>query len=102
MRKRKHELSAWMIYEVAKTWPEADGDTAEAIDFCDFYAREMLRYAQPPPLVRIEGEENELSYIPLGVGVVIPPWNFPLAIMAGMTVGFGVTGETVGFKTLSG
>src|SRR5918912_2620462 len=84
LRERRHEFSAWMIYEVAKTWAEADGDTAEAIDFCDFYAREMLRYAAPQPLVQIEGEANELEYIPLGVGVVIPPWNFPLAIMAGM------------------
>src|SRR5438067_9546413 len=70
LRERRHEFSAWMVYEVAKTWAEADGDTAEAIDFCDFYAREMLRYAGPQPLVRVEGEENELSYIPLGVGVV--------------------------------
>src|SRR5437762_2044098 len=73
LRERRHEFSAWMVYEVAKTWAEADGDTAEAIDFCDFYAREMLRYATPQSLVRIAGEENELSYIPLGVGVGIPP-----------------------------
>src|SRR5260370_14995457 len=84
MRARKHELSAWMIYEVAKTWPEADGDTAEAIDFLEFYGREMLRYASDQPLVRVTGEHNELEYIPLGVGAVIPPWNFPLAIMAGI------------------
>src|SRR5436309_7922325 len=82
MRERKHEFSAWMIYEVAKTWPEADGDTAEAIDFCEFYAHEMLRYASPQPLTKITGEENHLEYIPLGVGTVIPPWNFPCAIMA--------------------
>ncbi len=81
--------------------PEADGDTAEAIDFCDFYAREMLRYAQPQPLVKLEGEENALRYIPLGVGVVIPPWNFPLAIMAGMTVASVVTGNTVVLKPSS-
>src|SRR3989440_5600358 len=101
LRERRHEFSAWMVYEVAKTWAEADGDTAEAIDFCDFYAREMLRYAAPQTLVRIEGEENELSYIPLGVGVVIPPWNFPLAIMAGMTVASVVTGNTVVLKPSS-
>src|SRR5215831_8755468 len=59
MRARKHDLSAWMIHEVAKTWPEADGDTAEAIDFCEFYGREMLRYAGDHPLVQIPGEENE-------------------------------------------
>ena len=90
-----------MVYEVAKTWPEADGDTAEAIDFCEFYAREMLRYAAPQPLVQISGEENELRYLPLGVGVVIPPWNFPLAIMAGMTVASFVTGNTVVLKPSS-
>ncbi len=101
MRERKHELSAWMIHEVAKTWAEADGDTAEAIDFCDFYAREMLRYAGKQPLVEVKGEENELDYIPLGVGAVIPPWNFPLAIMAGMTVASVVTGNTVVLKPSS-
>ncbi len=101
LRERKHEFSAWMVHEVAKTWAEADGDTAEAIDFCEFYAREMLRYAEPQPLVKIEGEENSLSYIPLGVGVVIPPWNFPLAIMAGMTVASIVTGNTVVLKPSS-
>ena len=78
LRDRKHELSAWMIHEVAKTWPEADGDTAEAIDFLEFYAREMLRYAGDQPLVKLPGEENKLDYIPLGVVAVIPPWNFPL------------------------
>ena len=101
MRERKHELSAWMIHEVAKTWPEADGDTAEAIDFCEFYGREMLRYAGEQPLVHIPGEQGELDYIPLGVGAVIPPWNFPLAIMAGMTVASVVTGNTVVLKPSS-
>src|SRR5713101_4837750 len=101
MRARKHELSAWMIYEVAKTWPEADGDTAEAIDFCEFYAHEMLRYASPQPLTKITGEENHLEYIPVGVGAVIPPWNFPCAIMAGMTAAAVVTGNTVVLKPSS-
>lgn len=101
LRERKHEFSAWMIYEVAKTWAEADGDTAEAIDFLEFYAREMLRYAEGQPLTKIEGEENKLTYIPLGVGVVVPPWNFPLAIMAGMTVAGVVTGNTVVLKPSS-
>src|SRR6185503_877191 len=101
LRQRKHELSAWMIYEVGKTWPEADGDTAEAIDFCEFYAREMLRYAEPAPLTTNPGEDNRLEYIPLGVGAVIPPWNFPLAIMAGMTSASFVTGNTVVLKPSS-
>jgi 1-pyrroline-5-carboxylate dehydrogenase len=101
LRERKHEMSAWMIYEVGKSWAEADGDTAEAIDFCEFYAREMMRYAAPPPLTKIEGEDNRLEYIPLGVGVVIPPWNFPLAIMAGMTVAAAVTGNAVVLKPSS-
>ena len=101
MRARKHELSAWMVHEVAKTWPEADGDTAEAIDFCEFYAREMLRYNSEQPLVKLTGEQNHLDYIPLGVAAVIPPWNFPLAIMAGMTGAAIVTGNTVVLKPSS-
>ncbi len=101
LRERKHEMSAWMIYEVGKTWPEADADTAEAIDFCEFYGREMLRYATPPPLTQLPGEANRLKYIPLGVGAVIPPWNFPLAIMAGMTMAAFVTGNTVVLKPSS-
>lgn len=101
MRQRKHEMSAWMIYEVSKTWAEADGDTAEAIDFCEFYAHEMLHYAASQPLTKVEGENNSLQYIPLGAGVVIPPWNFPLAIVAGMTVAAAVTGNTVVLKPSS-
>src|SRR4030095_3277782 len=101
LRERKHELSAWMIHEVAKTWPEADGDTAEAIDFLEFYAREMLRYAGEQPLIKLTGEQNHLEYIPLGVAAVIPPWNFPLAIMAGMTGAAIVTGNTVVLKPSS-
>jgi 1-pyrroline-5-carboxylate dehydrogenase len=101
MRQRKHEFSAWMIYEVAKPWPEADGDTAEAIDFLEFYGREMLRYASDQPLVKLQGEQNHLEYIPLGVGAVIPPWNFPCAIMAGMTAAAIVTGNTVVLKPSS-
>ncbi|MFN2492376.1 MAG: L-glutamate gamma-semialdehyde dehydrogenase [Pyrinomonadaceae bacterium] len=101
LRERKHEMSAWMIHEVAKTWPEADGDTAEAIDFCEFYGREMLRYAGNQPLIKIEGEDNRLDYVPLGVVAVIPPWNFPLAIMAGITAAAFVTGNTVVLKPSS-
>jgi len=101
LRERKHEMSAWMIHEVAKTWAEADGDTAEAIDFLEFYGREMLRYAGEQPLTKLEGEDNRLEYIPIGVGCVIPPWNFPLAIMAGMTAAAVVTGNTVVLKPSS-
>lgn len=101
LRARKHEMSAWMVYEVGKSWGEADGDTAEAIDFCEFYGREMLRYAAGQPLIKIPGEDNLLEYIPLGVGAVIPPWNFPLAIMAGLTLASFVTGNTVVLKPSS-
>jgi len=101
MRQRKHELSAWMVFEVSKTWAEADGDTAEAIDFCEFYALEMLRWGAEQPITPNPGEDNRFSYIPLGVGAVIPPWNFPLAIMAGMTMAAVVTGNTVVLKPSS-
>jgi 1-pyrroline-5-carboxylate dehydrogenase len=86
MRLRKHEFSAMMVYEVGKSWAEADGDTAEAIDFLEFYAREAIRWDREQPLTRIPSENNELRYIPLGVGAAIPPWNFPLAIMVGVTM----------------
>lgn len=101
MRQRKHELSAWMVVEVAKTWAEADGDTAEAIDFMEFYAREMLRWSQEQPITKIPGEDNSMEYIPLGVGAIIPPWNFPLAIMSGMAMAAVVAGNTVVLKPSS-
>jgi 1-pyrroline-5-carboxylate dehydrogenase len=101
LKARRFEFNAWMIYEVGKSWPEADGDTAEAIDFMEFYAREMMRLAEDQPLVKIEGEDNQLVYIPLGVGAVIPPWNFPGAIMVGMTSAAFVTGNTVVLKPAS-
>jgi 1-pyrroline-5-carboxylate dehydrogenase len=101
VRKRRDDFNALMILEVGKSWVEADADTAEAIDFLEFYAREALRYDRPPPLVPVAGEENELRYIPLGVGVVIPPWNFAFAIMAGMTSAALVTGNTVVLKPSS-
>jgi len=101
MRQRKHEFSAVMIFEVGKTWPEADADTAEAIDFLEFYAREMLRFAAKQPITKFPGEKNELWYIPLGVGVVVPPWNFALAILTGMTSAAVVTGNTVVLKPSS-
>ena len=101
MRRRKHEFSAAMVLEVGKNWAEADGDTAEAIDFMEFYAREMMRLAGPQPLTDIPGEEQSLAYLPLGVGAVIPPWNFPLAILVGMTTASLVAGNTVVLKPAS-
>jgi len=101
LRERKHEYSAMMVLEESKSWAEADGDTAEAIDFCEFYARDMERLAQPQPLTPYPGERNELEFIPLGVCAVIPPWNFPLAILAGMTTAALVTGNTVVLKPSS-
>ncbi|HEY7113649.1 MAG TPA: L-glutamate gamma-semialdehyde dehydrogenase [Thermoanaerobaculia bacterium] len=101
LRRRKHEFSAMMVLEESKSWPEADGDTAEAIDFCEFYAREAERLAEPQPLTPFPGERNELEFIPLGVCAVIPPWNFPLAILAGMTAAALVTGNTVVLKPSS-
>ncbi|GAX90265.1 L-glutamate gamma-semialdehyde dehydrogenase [Effusibacillus lacus] len=101
MRRRKFEFAAWMVYEVGKNWGEADADVAEAIDFMEFYGREMIRLGGPQPLVPYEGEDNHLYYIPLGVGVVIPPWNFPLAIMVGMTTAAIVSGNTVVLKPAS-
>lgn len=101
MRERKHEFSATMVVEAGKSWPEADGDTAEAIDFLEFYAREIFRLSEPQPLTRIPGEDNELYYIPLGVGLVIPPWNFPNAIMVGMTAAAIAAGNSVILKPAS-
>ncbi len=101
LRQRKHEFSAWMIFEVGKNWPEADMDTAEAIDFCEFYAHEALRLAKAETPVQLPGEHDTLRYIPLGVGIVIPPWNFPGAIMAGMTIASIVAGNTVILKPSS-
>jgi 1-pyrroline-5-carboxylate dehydrogenase len=101
MRARKHILSATMVYEAGKTWPEADADTSEAIDFVEYYAREAMRLAGPHPLPRLAGEDNDLMYMPLGVGLIVPPWNFPLAITCGMTAAALVTGNTALLKPAS-
>ncbi|MDZ4744519.1 MAG: L-glutamate gamma-semialdehyde dehydrogenase [bacterium] len=101
MRKRRLEINAWMISEVGKNFAEADADTAEAIDFLEFYGREALRYGAPQPIVPAKGEDNQMYYVPLGVGVVIPPWNFPFAILAGMCSAAIVTGNTVIVKPSS-
>lgn len=101
MRRRKLEIDAWEVLEEGKGWLEADADVAEAIDFLEFYGREMLRYAEEQPLVQVPGEKAELFYIPLGVGIIIPPWNFPIAILCGMTSAAIVTGNTVILKPSS-
>jgi 1-pyrroline-5-carboxylate dehydrogenase len=101
IRQRKFEFCAWLTYEVGKNWAEADADVGETIDFLEFYSREMLRLANATTPIKYPGERNELLYIPLGVGAVIPPWNFPFAIMAGMTAAAIVTGNTVILKPSS-
>ena len=101
LRQRKFEFCAWLVFEVSKNWAEADADIAETIDFCEFYAREALRLSHVQTPVQLPGERDSLFYIPLGVGVVIPPWNFPCAIMAGMTVASIVRGNTVILKPSS-
>jgi len=99
IRERKDEFNALMVIEVGKTWVEAEADTAEAIDFLEYYARGALALANPAPLVPSPlPETNDLRYLPLGVGAIIPPWNFALAIMAGMTCAALVTGNTVLLK----
>ncbi|HWB97095.1 MAG TPA: L-glutamate gamma-semialdehyde dehydrogenase [Bryobacteraceae bacterium] len=101
LRRRKLELDAWLVYEAGKNWAEAEADVSEAIDFCEYYARQMLRLSGPQPVVQLTGERDELYYLPLGVGVIIPPWNFPLAILAGMTVAALVAGNPVIVKPSS-
>ena len=101
LRRRKMEFDSWLVYEAGKTWPEAEADVSEAIDFCEYYAREMVRLAGPQPVHQLPGEQDELVYLPLGVGIVIPPWNFPLAILVGMTTASLVTGNTVILKPSS-
>jgi 1-pyrroline-5-carboxylate dehydrogenase len=98
IRERKFEFCAWLIYEVGKNWAEADADVGETIDFLEFYGREALRLASATTPIQFPGERNQLRYLPLGVGAIIPPWNFPLAIMAGMTTAAIVCGNTVVLK----
>jgi 1-pyrroline-5-carboxylate dehydrogenase len=101
LRDRKLEFDAWLVFEAGKTWPEAEAEVAEAIDFCEYYAREMRRLAGPQPVVQLPGERAEMRYLPLGVGIVIPPWNFPLAILAGMSAAALVTGNVAIIKPSS-
>ena len=101
IRRRKHEFSALLTKEAGKPWNEADADTAEAIDFLEFYARQMLNVKDGVPVQSRPNEFNRYDYIPLGVGVIISPWNFPFAIMAGTTVAAIVAGNTVLLKPAS-
>jgi len=99
LRRRKHEFSAVMVLEVGKSWVEADADTAEAIDFLEYYARQMMRiYDSSDLLTPYPPEELRFEYVPLGVGAIIPPWNFPLAIPTGLVTAAIVAGNTVVFK----
>ena len=98
IRVRHFYFCAWLTLEVGKNWAEADADVGETIDFLEFYAREALRLDAATTPIQFPGERNLLLYVPLGVGAVIPPWNFPLAIMAGMTAAAIVCGNTVVLK----
>lgn len=101
IRHRKHEFSAWLTKEAGKPWNEADADTAEAIDFLEYYGRQMLEMKDGRKVESRPHEYNRYDYIPLGIGIVISPWNFPFAIMAGTTVAAVVTGNTVLLKPAS-
>ena len=98
MERRRFELSALEVYEVGKPWSEADGDLREAIDFCLYYAQQMRLIGRPRLTQRVPGEESYYHYWPRGVAFVIAPWNFPLAILTGMTTAALVTGNAVIFK----
>jgi 1-pyrroline-5-carboxylate dehydrogenase len=98
IRERSFEFCAWLVFEAGKNWAEADADVGETIDFLEFYAREALKLDAVETPIQFPGERNRLRYVPLGVGAVIPPWNFPFAIMAGMTAAAIVTGNTVVLK----
>ena len=101
IRKRKNEFNAWLVYESGKSWAEAEADVSEAIDFCEYYARLALKLKDPDPLVQLPGEHDQFVYLPLGVGAIIPPWNFPLAIVVGMSIAALLTGNTAVIKPSS-
>ncbi len=101
IRQRRYAFTALLVLEVSKSWAEADADVAEAIDFAEYYAREALRLDAPAELVQMPGEHSVLRYVPLGAGVAIPPWNFPLAIMVGLTLAPVVVGNTIVLKPAS-
>ncbi|MEN8041273.1 MAG: L-glutamate gamma-semialdehyde dehydrogenase [Actinomycetota bacterium] len=98
---RRYEFAAWQTLEAGKNWAEAEADVAEAIDFCRYYAHQALRMSEPIPVEEYPGERNESWLQAIGAGVVIPPWNFPLAILVGMTVGPVAAGNTVIVKPAS-
>ena len=98
IREQHLDFCAWLTFEVGKNWAEADADVGECIDFLEFYAREAIRLTEATTPIQYPGERNQLRYVALGVGAVIPPWNFPLAIMAGMTAAAVVTGNAVVLK----
>jgi len=100
-RRRKPYFCAWLTLEVGKSFVEADADIGETIDFLEYYGRQQLRLSGPQPVHQLAGERDEMVYIPLGVGAVIPPWNFPMAITAGMTAAAIVAGNTVVLKPSS-
>jgi 1-pyrroline-5-carboxylate dehydrogenase len=101
IRERKYDFNAWLIFEAGKSWIEAEAETAETIDFCEYYAREMVRLSVAPPMVQMPGERDEFRYLALGAGVIIPPWNFSLAILCGMSAAALVTGNTIVIKPSS-
>jgi 1-pyrroline-5-carboxylate dehydrogenase len=101
LRRRKLELAAWETLEASKNWLEAEADVAEAIDFCEYYARQALEFAKPLPIYPYPGEINQSWLQPLGAGVVLSPWNFPLAILVGMAIGPVAAGNTVVIKPSS-
>ena len=101
LRRQRFLFDALEVYEAGKPWIEADADVAEALDFLEYYARQAVRLAGPVPTVALPGEEDEAFYIPLGVGAIIPPWNFPCSILTGMTMAPVAAGNAVIVKPAS-
>ncbi len=98
IKRRRYELLAWEAHEGGKTWAEADAEVAEAIDFMEYYSREMLRLKDGVEIYSVPGEESRYFYQPMGVGVIIAPWNFPVAILMGMSSAAIVSGNTIVMK----
>ena len=98
LKEKEFLLSALEVLEVGKTWDEAQRDVAEAIDFCTYYAQSLLKLTKKQKTMPVLGEENFSRYEPIGLCAVIAPWNFPLAILTGMTTAPLVCGNTVLIK----